>query len=88
MYNLEKKFSGDPAIKVLGFLKSFRETAVINDVSEGLAAILLPCFLEGKAKAGLATRVKRLGAKVPRYPAAVQWLLQSFASEAIIAAAH
>jgi hypothetical protein len=87
-YHLEEKFSGDPAIKVLDFLKSFREAADINDVSEGLAAILLPYFLEGKAKAGLATRVKRLDAKVPRYPAAVQWLLQSFASEAIIAAAH
>jgi hypothetical protein len=58
-YHLEEKFSGDPAIKVLDFLKSFREAADINDVSEGLAAILLPYFLEGKAKAGLDTRVKR-----------------------------
>jgi hypothetical protein len=72
MYHLEEKFSGDPAIKVLDFLQSFLEAADINEVSEGLA-ILLPYFLEGKAKAGLATRVKRLDAKVPRYPAAVQW---------------
>jgi hypothetical protein len=55
-YHMEKKFSGDPAIKVLDFLMSFREAADINDVSEGLAAILLPYFLEGKAKAGLDTR--------------------------------
>jgi hypothetical protein len=87
-YHLEEKFSGDPAIKVLDFLKTFREAADINDVSESLAAIILPYFLEGKAKAGLSTTVKRLDAKVPRYPAAAQWLLQSFASEAIIAAAH
>jgi hypothetical protein len=87
-YHLEEKFSGDPAIKVLDFLKSFREAADINDVSEGLAAILLPFFLDGKTKACLSTRFKRLYVKVPRYPAAVQWLLQSFASEAIIAAAH
>jgi hypothetical protein len=56
----------------LDFLKSLREATDIKDVSEGLMAILLPYFLEGKAKAGLATRVKRLDAKVPRYPAAVQ----------------
>jgi hypothetical protein len=87
-YHLEEKFSDDPAIKVLDFLKSFREAADINDVSEGLAAILLPYLLEWKAKEGLDTRLKRLDAKVPRYPAAVQWLLQSFASEVIIAAAH
>jgi hypothetical protein len=72
----------------LDFLKSFREAADINDVSEGFAAILLPYFLYGKTKAFLATMFKRLDAKVPRYPAAVQWLLQSFASEAIIAAAQ
>jgi hypothetical protein len=66
-YHLEAKFSGGPAIKVLDFLKSFREEANIKDVSEGLADIILPYLLEGKAKAGLATRVKRPDAKVPRY---------------------
>jgi hypothetical protein len=50
--------------------------------------VLLPYFLEGKAKSGLATRMKRLPAEMPKYPAAVQWLLQSFASETIIEAAR
>jgi hypothetical protein len=87
-FHLEEKFTGDPAIKLLDFLNSLREAADVNDVSEGLAGIILPYFLEGKAKAGLDMKVKRLVAKVPRYPAAVKWLLQSVASEAIIAAAH
>jgi hypothetical protein len=38
-YHLEEKFSGDPAIKVLDFLKSFREAADINDVLEGFYEI-------------------------------------------------
>jgi hypothetical protein len=87
-YHLDAKFSGDPAIQVLDFLKTFREAADMNEISEAAGAVLLPYFLEGKAKTGLATRMKRLPAEMPKYPAAVQWLLQSFASETIIAAAH
>jgi hypothetical protein len=87
-YHIDTKFSGDPAIQVLDFLKTFRDAADMNELSEAAAAVLLPYFLEGKAKTGLATRMKRIPAAMPKYPAAVQWLLQSFASETIIAAAH
>jgi hypothetical protein len=87
-YHIDTKFSGDPAIQVLDFLQAFRDAADMKELSEAAAAVLLPYFLEGKAKMGLSTRMKRIPAEMPKYPAAVQWLLQSFASETIIAAAH
>jgi hypothetical protein len=85
---LDYKYSGDPAIQVLDFLRTFKEAADLNGISEGVAVIILPYFLEGRAKSGLASRLKQVPSSVPRYPAAVQWLLQSFATEAVIAAAY
>jgi hypothetical protein len=59
-YHINTKFSGDPAIQVLDFLKTFREAADMNELSEAAAAVLLPYFLEGKSKTGLAARMKRI----------------------------
>ena len=85
---VDYKFSGEPAIQVLDFLKSFKEAADLNEVSEAAAAVLLPYFLDGRAKAGLSSRMKHLPSSMANYPAAVQWLLQSFATEAVIAASY
>jgi hypothetical protein len=85
---VDYKFSGDPAIQVLDFLRSLKEAADLNEVFEAAAAVLLPYFLEGRAKSGLSSRMKHIPASIPKFPAAVQWLLQSFATEAVIAASY
>ena len=86
-HHLDYKFSGDPAIQVLDFLTTFKEAADLNGISEGIAVLILPYFLEGRAKSGLSSRLKQAAASLPKFPVAVQWLLQSFATEAVIAAA-
>jgi hypothetical protein len=86
-HHLDYKFSGDPAIQVLDFLATFKEAADLNGVSEGIATLILPYFLEGRAKAGMTAKLKQVAASMPKYPAAVQFLLQSFATETVIAAA-
>jgi hypothetical protein len=73
---------------VLDFLMSFKEAADLNEVSEAATAVLLPYFLEGRANSGLSSRMKHIPASMPKFPAAVQWLLQYFATEAIIAASY
>jgi hypothetical protein len=87
MHHLEYTFSGDPAIQVLNFLATFEEAADLNGVSEGIATLVLAFFLEGRAKASLTARLKQVVAPMAKYPAAVQFLLQSFATETVIAAA-
>ena len=52
------------------------------------AAVLLPYSLEGRAKSGLSSRMTHIPASMPKFPAAVQWLLQSFATEAVIGASY
>jgi hypothetical protein len=63
------------------------EAADMNGVIEGIATLILPYFLEGRAKAGMTAKLKQVAALMPKYPAAVQFLLQSFATETVIAAA-
>jgi hypothetical protein len=86
-HHLNYKLSGDPAIQVLDFLSTFKEAAYLNRISEGMAVLILPYFLEGRAKSGLSSRLKQAAASFPKFPVALQWLLQSFATEAVIAAA-
>jgi hypothetical protein len=82
--HLDYQFSGSPAIKVLDFLRSFKIAADVSRLSEGAAALVLPNFLSGRAKTGVVTHLKQIPESIPEYPAAVQWLLQSYATEAVI----
>jgi hypothetical protein len=82
--HLEYQFSGSPSIKVLDFLRSFKIAADVSRVSEGAAALVLPNFLSGRAKTSVVTHLKQIPEYIPEYPAAVQWLLQSYATEAVI----
>lgn len=82
--HLDYQFSGSPAIKVLDFLRSFKIAADVCRLSEGAAALVLPNFLSGRAKTGVVTHLKQVPESIPEYPAAVQWLLQSYATEAVI----
>jgi hypothetical protein len=50
-------------------------------MSEVSAGLLLPYFMEGRAKAGLSARMKQVDPSIPIYPASVHWLLQSFATK-------
>jgi hypothetical protein len=86
-HHIDGKFTGDPAIQVLDFIGSFKTAADQNQISEASAALLLPYFLEGHAKTGLASRMKQIPSLMPRYPAAVHWLLQSYATEPTISTA-
>jgi hypothetical protein len=87
-HHIDSKFSGDPAIQVVDFLRTFKEACDLNAIGEAAAVLILPYFLEGRAKAGLTSRLKHVTAPMPKFPAAVQWLLQSFATETVIAAAY
>jgi hypothetical protein len=86
-HNLDYNFTGDSAIQVVDFLRLFKEACDLNEISEGAAALILPYFVDGRAKSGLASRMKHLVVNMPKYPDAVQWLLQSFATEDVIASA-
>jgi hypothetical protein len=71
---------------VLDFLRSFKEAADLNEVSEAAAAVLLAYFCEVRANSGLSSRMKHIPASIPKLHAAVHCLLQSCATEAVIAA--
>jgi hypothetical protein len=85
--HLDYQFSGSPAIKVLKFLRSFEIAADVSRLSEGAAVLVLPNFLSGRAKTGVFTHLKQIPESIPEYPAAVQCLLQSYTTEAVIAQA-
>jgi hypothetical protein len=82
--HLDYQFYGSPAIKVLEFLRSFKIAADVSRLSEGAAALVLPNFLSGRPKTGVVTHLKQSPESIPEYPAAVQWLLQSYATEAVV----
>jgi hypothetical protein len=68
-------------------LSSFKKAADHNNISEASAGLLLPYFMEGRAKAGRSARMKQVNPSILDYPASVHRLLQSFATEATIATA-
>jgi hypothetical protein len=72
---------------VLDFLSTLQEAMDLNHVSEGVSAIILPYFLTGEAKDGVIAMWKSTSLKVPKYPAAVAWLLEIYATDAAIDAA-
>jgi hypothetical protein len=80
-------FGGEFPLKVLDFLSTVKESMGRNHVSEGVAAIILPYLLTGEAKDGVISMWKGASLKVPKYPAAVAWLLESYATDAAIDAA-
>ena len=83
-HHLEYRYTGTPQLKVLNFLATFKEAMDVNRVCEGLAALLLPHALDGDARSGVQAFWKQNGGKVPKYAAAVNYLLESYATEAVI----
>jgi hypothetical protein len=80
-------FGGEVPLKVLDFLSIVKEAMDLNHVSEGVAAVVLPYLLAGEAKDGVISMQKSSSLKVQKYPAAVAWLLKSYATDAAIDAA-
>jgi hypothetical protein len=64
-----------------------REAFDLNRISEGAAYLLLPHFLSGKAKHGVLSCWNQVSPAWPKYPVAVQFLLQSYATPRVIATA-
>jgi hypothetical protein len=77
-------FGGEVLLKVLDFLSTVKEAMDLNHVSEGATAIVLPYILVGEAKDGVIAMWKSSSLKLPKYPAAVSWLLESYATDAAI----
>ena len=87
-HSLEEKFDGNEPIAVLDFLRSFKETADHNKVSEGAAARLMPYFLKGAPKEEYRSYLKEVLAGKPLYPHMVQYLLDTYASDDELAKAY
>jgi hypothetical protein len=83
-HHMEYRYSGMPALKVIDFLSTFKEAMDVMRVSEGLAALLLPHALDGDARSGVQSLWKQGIGKTPKYPTAVNWLLESYATETVI----
>jgi hypothetical protein len=75
----EDRFSGDEPIEVLAFLRTFKEAADHNELSEGAAARLIPYFLTGAAKEGYRAHLDEAPVIIPTYPYMVQYLLETYA---------
>jgi hypothetical protein len=83
-HHFSYSFGGEIPLKVLDFLSTFKEVMDLNHVSEGVPAIILPYLLSGEAEDGVIAMWKGTSLKVPKYPAAVAWLLASYATDAAI----
>jgi hypothetical protein len=84
-HHVSEPFTGEPAIRVFVFLSAMRDAFNVSRISEGAAYLLLPHFLLGKAKHGVISRWKQVPSAMPRYPVAMQFLLQSYATPRVIA---
>jgi hypothetical protein len=86
-HHVSEPFTGQPAIRAFEFLSALRDAFNVNRISEAAAFLPLPHFLLGKAKHGVISRWKQVPSAMPRYPVAVQFLLQSYATPRVIASA-
>jgi hypothetical protein len=86
-HHVTEQFTGEHAIRIFDFLTVMRDAFDVNRISEGAAYLLLPHFLAGKAKHGVLSRWKQVAPAWPKYPVAVQFLLQSYATPRVIATA-
>jgi hypothetical protein len=80
-HSMDEKFSGDTPVGILSFLRSFKEAADHNRISEGAAARLIPYFLTGIAKEGYRTHFKEIPVGAAIYPHMVQYLLATYARD-------
>jgi hypothetical protein len=72
---------------LLDFLSTVKEAMDLNHVSEGVTAVILLYLLTREAKDGVIAMCKGTSLNVPKYSAAVSWLLESYETDAAIDAA-
>jgi hypothetical protein len=84
----DDRFSGDEPIEVLAFLKTFKEAADHNELSEAAAARLIPYFLTGAAKEGYRVHLDEAPLVFPTYPYMIQYLLETYALDDELAQAY
>jgi hypothetical protein len=87
-HTIEEKFGGEEPIEVLKFLRTFKEAAGHNRVSEGAAARLIPYFMKGIAKEGYRAQLGDVPVKMPKYPFIAQYLLETYAVDDELAKAY
>ena len=85
-----RKFNGLKPVSVISFLDHFKRECDANHISEGAALLCLPKFLDGDAFISFDAN-ESIGSEdiggFSSYPAAVNFLLRSYASDANIEAA-
>jgi hypothetical protein len=69
-------------------LRTFKEAADHNELSEAAAARLIPYFLTGAAKEGYHAHLDEARAVIPTYPYMVQYLLETYALDDELAQAY
>ena len=79
---LKLRFDGSDPLAVLQFLHSFVEAANTNGIKEGAAVYVLRSFLDSPA------REEFTAARATAFPAAVDWLLMTFAPVSALAAEY
>jgi hypothetical protein len=86
-HHFSYSFGVEIPLKVLDFLSTVKEAMDLNNVPEGVAAVILPYLVTGEDTHRVIAMRKSSWLKVPKYPAAVAWLLESNATDATIDAA-
>jgi hypothetical protein len=75
----DDRFSGDDPIEIMGFLRTFKDSADHNEVGEGAAARLIPYFLTGTSKESYRAQLDEVPPGMPAYPYLIQYLLETYA---------
>jgi hypothetical protein len=84
----DDRFNADEQIEILAFLRTFKEAADHNDLSEAAAARLIPYFLTGAAKEGYRAHLDEAPPVFPTYPYMIQYLLETYALDDELAQAY
>ena len=82
-----RKFDGSIPIAILDFLSAFKKTCDEHGVTEGLALLILPHFLEGDVRALVDENFELSGIGIGGFrtwPEAIQLLLMNYAKDAHI----
>lgn len=82
-----RKFDGSIPIAILDFLSAFKKTCDEHGVTEGLALLILPNFLEGDVRALVDENFELSGIGIGGFrtwPEAIQLLLMNYAKDAHI----
>ena len=85
-----EKFTGEDPIRILEFLRNFRDSANHNMVSEAAAARLMPYFLAEPAASEVNARLSQweTDTKPPLYPRLVAWMLKEYATPRVLRDAY